>query len=365
MAAQAAHGKAGVSGVGKIGQVAGAANTPRGGYLEQADLIEMTMKHWPDLARRAGLSPDRPRVCPILVRQDESGARIILGVEISGKNLILKHEWSATGTINHHFAQSLAAQTKARLRLSGNTLGLKVPAVLASLEAENLVVMERLPGDLAAHVIEGAKNRRDRRAVLKACGEWLGAFHRSTPLPQRPYQPRFVLEHLRRQRSAITEGRVAVAGRQRFLALSEAVEASAQAYVDKPANHAWQHGDFSFRNVVLDATGTGVVDFKPEHTAPIGHDIARLLVEYLSLYGEHANIPDGQILQGPDRAAFFRAYGLDEGDDPSIRFLYGAQGLSDWSRIPADENRRSLLQMLRLEGLTQTMQRLYPALRHA
>ncbi|MGB7271516.1 MAG: phosphotransferase [Albidovulum sp.] len=333
--------------------------------MEQTRLINTTMALWPMLAKAAGLAGDTPEVQPLLIRPAKDAARVILALEVGGKPLIIKHEYTRNGAENRHFTDSLTAQSKARLRMTGNMLDLKVPEILAHLPHQNLVLMERHPGDQAAHLIEEARSRLDRREVLAAGGRWLGAFHRALPLAQRPYQTRFVVNHLRRQRSAIDAGHIRVAEPATFLRLSDAIEASAIAYDGKPVRHAWQHGDFTTRNLLIDATSTAAIDFKPEHSAPIGHDIARFVVDYAALYGEHPKIPDGQILQGPDRAAFFRAYGLDERADPSIRFLYGAQSLSDWSRIPAREDQRSLMQVLRLQGLMQTTRRLYPTLRAA
>lgn len=331
--------------------------------MDQSERIAKVMALWPRLAQTASLSQLVPIAVPLLIRSDEKGARLVLALEVDGRHLILKQEEPAG---KDHFTQSLAAQEAARLHLVGNTLGLRVPKLLAFLPEHGVALMERLAGEPAAHLLEKAESRQDRRDVLAACGRWLGEFHRATAdHDQRAYQPRLVLNHLRAQRALVGQGQLKVADPGLYLRLSICVEAAATVFAGQPSRHASRHGDYSLRNVLIDETRVGAIDFKPEQRAPVGHDIMRLLVDYAALYGEHAKIPDGQLLQGPDRAAFFRAYGFTKEDDAAVGFLARVQILSDWTRIPAHEDRRGLMQVLRLQGLTETALRLFPDMRRA
>ncbi len=334
--------------------------------MEKAELIAETLAFWPRLAEIAGLPSEAPPAVPILVRSDDKGARIVLALVADGRPLILKREKAAPASPDDHFARSLAAQEKARLRLGGNTHGLRVPKLLAYLPEPGIALMERLAGTTADHLLEIAQNRRDRREVLAACGRWLGEFHRASPAgAARPYQPRFILDHIRKQSALVASGRMKLAEPALYLRLAACVETAAGAASGHPSRHAQRHGDFSLRNILIDGPRVGVIDFKPEQNAPVGHDVARLLIDYAALYGEHAKIPDGQFLQGPDRTAFFRGYGLSVADEPVIGFLIRAQLLSDWARIPAAGDRRGLMHSLRLQGLIETAQRLFPELRLA
>ena len=332
--------------------------------MNQAEQIAGAMAIWPRLAEAAALPRAVPKVAPLLVRSDDKGARLVLALESAGRQLILKQEEPAAAGEKAHFTQSLAAQESARLRLAGNTQGLRVPKVLAFLPEQGIALMERLDGEPAAHLLEKAESRNDRRDVLAACGRWLGEFHRATSGgAPRPYQPRLVLEHLRAQRTLIGQGQLKVADPRFYLQLSTLVEAAAIEFTGQPSRHARRHGDFSLRNILIGGSRVGAIDFKPEQTAPVGYDIARLLVDYTALYGDHGKIPDGQLLQGPDRTAFFRAYDFAKQEDAAVGFLMRVQLLSEWVRIPANEEQRGLMQILRLQGLTETALRLFPALR--
>lgn len=362
MAGRKGGGKPGLSQPARIGQVP--PNGLAGAGVNQAQQIARAMATWPRLAEAAALPSAVPKVAPLLTRSDDKGARLVLALESAGRRLILKQDEPAAAGDNTNFTRSLAAQDYARLRLAGNTQGLRVPKVLAFLPEQGIALMERLDGEPAAHLLEKAESRNDRREVLAACGRWLGEFHRATSGgAPRPYQPRLVLEHLHAQRASIGLGQLKVADPGFYLRLSAVIEAAATEFTGQPARHARRHGDFSLRNIVIGGSRVGAIDFKPEHTAPVGYDIARLLVDYTALYGDHGKIPDGQLLQGPDRTAFFRAYEFAKPEDAAVGFLLRVQILSEWLRIPAIEEQRGLMQILRLQGLAETALRLFPALR--
>ena len=364
MAARTGRGKPGLPKPARIGQVL--PKEQAGAGVDQAEQIARALAIWPRLAAAAALSSAVPTAEPLLVRSDDKGARLVLALESGGRQLILKQEEPADAGGKDHFSQSLAAQESARLRLVGNTQGLRVPKLLAFLPEHGIALMERLGGEPAAHLLEKAESRQDRREVLAACGRWLGEFHRATSGgAQRPYQPRLVVEHLRVQRALVEQGQLKVAEPKLYLQLSTLVEAAAAEFAGQLSRHARRHGDYSLRNILIGGSQVGAIDFKPEHSAPVGYDIARLMVDYAALYGEHGKIPEGQLLQGPDRTAFFRAYEFAKDDDAAVRFLMRVQLLSDWVRIPATEGRRGLMQILRLQGLTETAMRLFPGLRQS
>lgn len=325
----------------------------------QADLVAA---HWPALADLAGLPPDQPAARTLLAHRDGSGARVVLELALAdGTRLILKRDGRADP--DGHFARSITAQRLARLRLQGNLLGLRVPKILAELPLDRVALMEAAPGCQAAVAIEQAEDNPARREILATSGRWLTGFHRSGATTLRPYQTRFALAFLRERRGRLS-GRGPVSDETRLLAkLFAAVETSASLYDGKRARHANQHGDFTLRNLIIGPDTVAAIDFRPEHSAPVGYDVVRFLVDYVTLYGDHRKIPDGQLLSGADQGAFFGGYDFAGPDDAAIGFLAGVQLIQDWLRLPADPDRRSLVQTLRLSGLRETALRLFPVLR--
>jgi aminoglycoside phosphotransferase (APT) family kinase protein len=362
MAAPARPGKPGLS---PGGQIVQCLRKPPGGSVQDRTDVTAALKHWPTLARRAGLPEAMPEAEPVLSRSDVAGARVVLTLTLAdGRRLVLKED-RAGGAAAAQFSDGIAAQERARFLLSGNTHGLRVPKVLAHLPEAGVALMEHMPGETAAALLEAAPGNPERRAILNACGRWLAEFHRSSSDGCRPYRTRFALDHQRKLRADMAAGALRVAEPWLFLRLSHAVEAAADLWEGRPARHAQRHGDFSLRNLLIAPGRVAAIDFRSPKTAPVGHDVARLLVDFAALFAEHRKIPDGHLLQGPYRTAFVRGYDFAGADDASIGFLYGIQILQDWQRIPADEGNRSLLQIVRLQGLVTTAMRLFPALRRA
>lgn len=332
--------------------------------VPQDQRVAAVLDHWPALAAVAGLPGSPPAVTLLMTKSAPALHRLVARLDLAdGRALILKEERRGTPLTPNHFNDCVAAQESARLAISGNLKGLRVPKCLAHLPTDGVALFEFFPGQTAASLVEAATSHDDRRAALQACGRWLAELHRETSDGRRPYQTRFVLDYQRTVRADIAAGRLRVAEPALFLRLSHLIEAGADWWDGHPARHARRHGDYSLRNVLIEGSRVCAIDFRPRQTGPVGHDVARLLVDFAALHGEHQKIPDGQILQGPYRTAFFKGYEDTGADDASIGFLYGIQILQDWVRIPVAEADRSFLQMVRLQGLVATAMRLFPDLR--
>ena len=362
MALQPRHGKQGLVRQGE-NRLTGAIKCHRCD-LPQDQQVAGVLDHWPALAAAAGLPDVLPVATLLMTKSAPALRRLVARLDLAdGRALILKEERRGTPLTPDHFNDCVAAQESARLAISGNLKGLRVPKCLAHLPGQGLALFEFMPGQTAATLVEAATSHDDRRAALQACGRWLAELHRETSEGHRPYQTRFVLDYQRKLRADIAANRLRVAEPALFLRLSHLIEAGADWWDGHPARHARRHGDYSLRNVLMDGSRVSAIDFRPRQTGPVGHDVARLLVDFASLHGEHQKIPDGQILQGPYRTAFFKGYDFSGADDASIGFLYGIQILQDWTRIPVAEADRSFLQMVRLQGLVATAMRLFPDLR--
>ena len=96
------------------------------------------------------------------------------------------------------------------------------------------------------------------------------------------------------------------------------------------------------------ATG---LDFKPLSTAPVGFDIARILVDYAEPFQPRGDVPVGAMVSAATFDAFFDGYDVTGRDDPSVRFIPFVQLLNDWRLIPPDPSRRSWRQAARMTAI--------------
>ena len=310
----------------------------------------------------AGVTPNHYEPRLLTWRDEPTRRRIVLEMASPGQPpLVLK--LAPLPSDPALFAGSLAAQQAALRAMGGG-----VPRVLAAQPESHVLLMERVPGDTAAGVMEQATRPEQLDDALEACGRWLARFHAATDAGPRSYRPRVVCEHLARQRDAVVAGRRPVPLAQEFVALSTRVIDAGPEYDGLPARAAGRHGDMNLRNLVLAGDPPGVagawgLDFAPAQTAPVGHDVARLLLNFAVCCTDPAQIPEGEVLPPRALAAFFRGYDFAGPEDASIGFLLRNQIIADWARIPPAAARTDLLQQIRLAALRAIARRAFPDLR--
>lgn len=107
------------------------------------------------------------------------------------------------------------------------------------------------------------------------------------------------------------------------------------------------HGDLILHNMLIAPDTTVAIDLRARAAAPIGLDIANILVDYASLYGtDQPKV--GSVLSASEHAAFFAH--LDD-QDPSILPHILLKALTRWGRIDPSAITRSPRQSRRLTGL--------------
>ncbi|NHX28280.1 hypothetical protein HA397_30555, partial [Escherichia coli] len=132
--------------------------------------FEQALAMFPDLARRAGISPDGWVPALLSRRHDAQAHRIVLSLTHPElPEMILKVQFAPEDSLD--FAQSVSVQAELADRLPG------VARVLARDDAAQVVLMQRLPGrtlfDLCANTpVE------THAEPLRAAGRWLAQLHR-------------------------------------------------------------------------------------------------------------------------------------------------------------------------------------------
>ncbi len=66
----------------------------------------------------------------------------------------------------------------------------------------------------------------------------------------------------------------------------------------------------------------------------MGHDIARLLLDYTAILRSSKDLESGQIIPADANEAFFGGYRLVSPDDPSVQFLPYAKILGSLVSVP-------------------------------
>ncbi|MGR3433429.1 MAG: phosphotransferase, partial [Shimia sp.] len=87
--------------------------------------------------------------------------------------------------------------------------------------------------------------------------------------------------------------------------------------------------------------------------APVGYDIARLLVSYVQMVGDLDAIPSGGVVPPAALDAFFEGYTLVPRDDPGVQFMLRVQVLTDWNRMHPRMTAQSLIRHARVKAIAR------------
>lgn len=261
-------------------------------------------------------------------------------------DLILKH--SLSGQERQHFDKGVAAHRRAAAVFEGAGR-LHVPALLHVAPETQFVVMEAAVGKTAHDLI--ADDETARFGALRACGEWMRHWHDGTYERDNSVNPNAVLKSLRGLRDNVSSGQRSVVGRRSFLDCAGRIDEMAEAARGQVTRLCATHGDMNLRNFIIGPRGTTGIDFGANHTAPVGHDLARFIANYGNFfYPSDAEAGDSGWFER-DLDAFFDGYGADGRDDPSFKYLLRMQIIKDWASIPKDMANRNALHWHRWDGI--------------
>lgn len=204
-----------------------------------------------------------------------------------------------------------------------------------------------------------AADRVGQLRLLKHAGRWLDAFHRCGIEERRVFRPSYTLQYYRTLRTRILEGEERPAARKLFLRGIDKLEAIAPDYENRNTVSAIQHGDFHMRNLVFDGQCLTGIDITKAAPAPVGYDIAKILLDFTTLLRSPEGLDAGQLLPDDVQRAFFAGYRLTGPEDPSVGFLLHARLLATMAQIPQDRQARSLARQRRLRRLRPFAEHLF------
>ena len=312
---------------------------------------------WGSLLDQAGLPAAGWTLQQLSKRDDGHSARIVYrAVSSDGGSYIFKHQLRPTdnGSVTRQFeAHQLVFD---RFPKSHDH---RVPQPIY-LDAETQsCLLSHLDGEpLAEPMLSAVDDLPAQMQLLKRAGAWLDDFHRANLDERRIFQPKFTLRHLRQFRAEIESGQREVPAKPLILRGIAHMETIAPQYEGRQTVSCLQHGDFHMRNLIVSEQSIGGIDFSKIGAAPVGHDIAKFLLDYTRFMRSAEDIPPGQVVPPDAVEAFFDGYKLTGPDDPSLGFLLFSSLMSELKLVPKHRRDRS-------HGKQRFLEQLRPIARNA
>lgn len=278
----------------------------------------------------------------------------VLKLTASGRApLILKRQTRPGYDFN-----SLMAEYRAAHAAFAHGAGLTIPDLLADDPGSFTCLMEYFPGDRLGTALHGLA-LKDQAVLLERAGRWMAAFHHARQGERRAYQTRYGLAEIARAMEQIEAGKARVAQPDLFRRAVERFRDMAPRWQGRPTEAAAQHGDLHLNNIMISDEAVAGIDFSGGHDAPVGHDIARLLVDYTILHAPLGQVRTGEVLPRAALNGFFAGYDLVGPDDPSVQMMLYMRILVDWRALPADPAAMRQTDARRLVGLIHMAQRAF------
>lgn len=304
--------------------------------------ITTALAEWHEIAPDLGLNPSAFRAKLLWQKEESNRSHIVLRLASPDRKLVLKRIFKPSN--NSRTRESLAMQQRAAQAMAGLD-GLLVPQVLHVSPDGALGIMQHVPGKTLNDHLEAGK---PAEIMLRRAGKWLGAFHGAFETSQRTYQPQFMVRHMARVSATVEADMTSLPERDLFLRCAERIPAIADRFTGQRTVSAQKYGDLNLRNILIGPDGVAGLDLAPDSSAPVGFDIARLLMDYAELFQPPGDPVRGSLLSEATLEAFFQGYRLVGMDDPAVGFLPYVQILNDWRIIPVRDQDRSLRQSRRL-----------------
>lgn len=130
--------------------------------------------------------------------------------------------------------------------------------------------------------------------LLQHAGEWLDAYHRTKVSETRIFQPKHAVSYYHDLSERIQSGDLKVAAKPRILHGVERLSELAAKYSDQQTVSAVQYGDFHMRNLIFNGTCLTGINISRNQPAPVGHDIARLLLDDTAILRSSKELETGR-----------------------------------------------------------------------
>lgn len=291
-------------------------------------LVEQAEGTFRDLIAQTRADPSPYRRTQHWIKSDANREHVVVRFDSDdGPPLILKQAFRPQNEAE--FTDILKNHRTAEAALRGCS-GVGVPNILAVDVRRQAYLMTFFPGET---FLDACRQSEDHRPLLRQVGKWLAAYHQGTFEQERVFQPKFMARHMLHLADQMEKGTRKIKGQKRFIALTQQVQDWVAPCSDRFSKVAAKHGDLNAHNILMTNSMVGAYDFLPYSTAPVGYDIARILLSYTQMEGDISAIPKGHVMPPAMYDAFFEGYGFVPPDDPGVTFLTRIQILTDWNRF--------------------------------
>jgi len=321
------------------------------------ELEHSAEKAWVSLLNQADLPADGWTLKQLSKRDDPHSARIVyLATQADGGKYIYKHQ------LRPITSEAVKRQFEVHKRVFDTFPKLpehQVPEPIC-LDAETQsCLLSHIDGEpLADPMMRAMNDLPAQMDLLKRAGAWLDSFHRPHLDERRIFQPKFTLRHLREFRASIESGQREVPAKPLILRGIAHMETIAPQFEGQQTVSCLQHGDLHMRNLIVSDQMIGGIDFTKSGAAPVGHDIAKFLLDYTRFMRPAQDISPGHVVPQDAVEAFFDGYKLTGPDDPSVGFLLFSSLMSELKLVP--KRRRD-----RTHGKQRFLEQLRPIARNA
>ncbi|WP_185962126.1 phosphotransferase [Palleronia caenipelagi] len=328
--------------------------------ITQEQLKRAALRHWPALAKQAGLEEHLERVEVLHSRHDASSPRIVLKLSGSTGPVALKCKLEARK--QKKFPAEIAANRRAAEKMADNS-DYRVPHILAV--QDGAVLLEYAEASNVYHLIR-QKPRAEHLPIIERAGAWLDQFHRTGAIEERVFRTKFFINNIKDLVSLTSEGLSSIPMPEQFLNIARKHIRQGRQMDEVDCLTGELHGDFHLRNLLIGNAVWGV-DLLPVNAGPFERDIALFLVRYGALSASYDEIPDGAAVPADITEAFFSGYRLTLPDSPVLAFFLRHRALMDWAKLVSSGDKSkmasdpvlSLTQIERLSGLRAMAARLF------
>lgn len=319
------------------------------------DLDRLAEKNWEALRRQANLPFDGWEMTRLSRRDDPQISSITHRVSHAEAGQFA-YKFQLRPQSPDGFAQHYRHQQETFERFP-HSAGFTVPRPVFLDAQRQVSLVEYVDGLPVSEVLQNTPSRDKQLEILAKCGAWLDVFHRCE-FETRNFRPKHTLRYYGTLRHQIETGEKSVPARSLFLQGIVKLMDVAPQYAGIETIAAIQHGDFHLRNLIWRDGQIAGLDMSKGQVAPVGYDIAKILLDFTSVFRSDVPLQDGQIVHSDTKEAFFQGYRLVGVDDPSVNFLLYARILATLHTVPA-------AQCDRTDAKQRTLRRLRPIAKNA
>ncbi len=313
------------------------------------------LAQWPGLLEQAGFPSGGWRLTSLSARDNPAIARASLLAEHPEAGRYT-YKFQLRPEARDSFAAHFAKQAEL-WEAFPHSDSLTLPRPIALHRSAQASLSTHIDGQPFSETMHEA-DRDTQLQLLGRAGAWLDAYHRCDIDERRNFQPAHTLAYYEGLRAQIREGSLVPAARGLFLRGIDRLAEIAPDFEGRETVSAIQHGDFHMRNLVFDGTRLAGIDISRTTPAPVGHDIAKILLDFTTVLRSAEELSPGEIVPEEVREAFFHGYTLVGPDDPGAGFLIHARLLATLQHIPSERADRS-------DAKQRTLQRLRPFAKRA